>query len=50
LADNATGIKAALIRLTKLDAKGNPLPEEDLYCNATNLRSVLERGEEYEAD
>jgi hypothetical protein len=26
------------------------VPEPDLYCNCTNLFSVIERGEEYEAD
>lgn len=25
-------------------------PETDLYANATNLHSVIEHGEEYEAD
>ncbi len=50
MADNATGIKAMLHRLSTLDAKGSTLPEKDLYSNCTNLFSVIERGEEYEAD
>jgi hypothetical protein len=40
--DNATGIKAMLIRLTKLDEAGRPLPEEPITFTTSKFKAVKE--------